>query len=58
MSAIIKKAEGNANLETLVLDGIKLSGCSSLRDLLGKHVNNVLLEILLSVKIWTTKSWF
>ena len=36
MSTFIKKTERNADLETIVLDGIKLSGCSSLRNLLGK----------------------
>ena len=35
MSTFIKKTERNADLETIVLDGIKLSGCSSLRNLLG-----------------------
>ena len=36
MSTFIKKTERNADLETIVLDGIKLSGCSSLRNSLGK----------------------
>ena len=33
---ITKQNDNNSGLETLVLDGIKLSGCAALNELLGK----------------------